>query len=95
MLALLADWRLNPYHEIIATVSRAMIAGAMNVWQAGCLQNIAINLIPADIGFVPATIGHSVTGFLELLPYMGVGDCATHLTRATTEPGGRLPEGEL
>jgi hypothetical protein len=69
-LVLPAAWWFNLYLEIIATVSREMLAGAVNLPRAGCLRIGEINLIPEGSGVVPPPIVHLITGFVKHLPHI-------------------------
>jgi hypothetical protein len=69
-LVLPAAWWFNLYLEIIATVSRGMLAGAVNLPRAGCLWIGEINLISEGSGVVPPPIVHLITGFVKHLPHI-------------------------
>jgi len=65
----LAAWRLKCCPEIIATVPREMLTGALYLPRAGFLRTGAINLIPEGKGVVQLPIVYLVTGFVKQLPY--------------------------
>jgi hypothetical protein len=69
-LVLPSAWWLNVCPEMIASVPRAMLAGAYNLSRAGCLQIGAIDLIPEGIGVVPPPIIHLVAGFIKHLRHV-------------------------
>ena len=69
-LVLLAAWWLNRCSEIIATVLRETLAGALNIPRAGCVRIGAIDLIPEGMGVVPPPIVHLVAGFVKHCPHI-------------------------
>jgi len=84
-LVLSAAWWLHLCPEIIATVSREMLAGGFNLSRAGCLRIGAIDLIPKGPGVVPPPIVHLIAGFVKHLPHIWAERC-TPLPKRWTPP---------
>jgi len=55
---------------MIHTVRRDMLAGALNLPRAVCLQIEAIDLIPNGTGVVQPPIVHLIAGFVKHLPHI-------------------------
>jgi len=68
LFGLLADWRLNLCPEIIATVQREMLTGAISLALANCLRIGAIDLIPEGMGVDPHPNVHLVVDCVKHLP---------------------------
>ena len=65
-----AGWLLNLRPEIIATIPRETLVGAVNLPRAGHLWIGAIDLIPKGMWVVPPPIVHLVTGCVKHLPHI-------------------------
>jgi len=89
-LALPAAWWRNLCTEIIATIPREMLAGALNFPQGGCLQIGGIDLIPEGTGVVPPPIAHLVVGVDKHLPHISAEGCPPLLERGNPAPAVRL-----
>jgi len=94
-LVLLATWWLNLCPEIIATVPREILAGVLNLSQAGCLKIGAIDLIPEGTGVVPPPIVHLIAGFVKHLPHIWGERCPPLPKRWTPAPAVRPHQLEL
>jgi hypothetical protein len=69
-LVLRAAWWLNLCSEIIPTVPRETLPGAVNLPQAGCLQIGAINFVLDGTAVVPTPIDHLIAGIVKYLPHI-------------------------
>jgi hypothetical protein len=74
-LVLPAAWWLNLYREIIATVLRETLAGAVNLPRAGCLLISPVNLIPESTWVVSPPIVHVITDLVKYLPHIRAECC--------------------
>ena len=90
-----AAWRLNLCAEIIATIPRETLTGALNLPRAGCPQIGAIDLIPQGTEVVPPTMVHLVVGFVKHLPHIGGEGSPPLPKRRTPTPAVRPHQLEL
>jgi hypothetical protein len=74
-LVLPAAWWLNLYPEIIATILREMLAGAVNRPRAGCLLISPVDLIPESTWDVSPPIVHVIAGFVKYLLHIRAEHC--------------------
>jgi len=84
---LLAPWWLNHCPEIIATVQRDMLGGALIIPWASCLQIGSIELIPEGTGVLPPPIVHMVVGCVKHLPHIYAEGSPPLPERRTPAPG--------